>query len=275
MGQSAVAEHTHIHSPEEIVMLVEESATGGLLDAEERRLLINSLRLRGQTASQVMIPRNHMLVGDVTETCQALFTLLARSNYSRLPLYEKTVDNIVGVVHLKELMRVYHHRKEDSPDQVTDVRTILRPALHLPGTMEVDDVFTRMQDAQHNLAIIVDEYGGTAGMVTVEDLVEEIIGEFEDEFDSADPPICLQDDGRIRIRGDVSIAELNQALDLLLPSQDVYTIGGLILQTAGETPKVDDEVEVSGILFRVDRIYQHGIDVVSFAGTPAQLERLQ
>ena len=120
MGADAVAEHAHIHSPEEIVMLVEESSAGGRLDDEERRLLVNTLQLRELTAGMVMIPRNRMLIGDIDHSCSELFAMLAQSPYSRLPIYEGTVDNIVGIVHLKDLMSASYRLTSSETSEQSD-----------------------------------------------------------------------------------------------------------------------------------------------------------
>lgn len=283
MGSDAVAEHAHIHSPEEIVMLVEESSAGGRLDAEERRLLVNTLQLRELTARMVMIPRNRIVMGEVDQSCSQLFTMLAESPYSRLPLYEGTVDNIVGIVHLKDLMSARYRlttppeTSEDAGTE-TDVRSLLHPALHVPDSVNIGEVMSLMQQAHHNLAIVVDEFGGTAGMITFEDLIEEIIGEFEDEFDAENPPISVREE-RIYVRGDVLISDLNETLELLLPTDDVNTIGGLVLKEFGAPPAPGDTVEIdagdSDLSFNVESVYQHGIASVSFAATAEQTERVE
>jgi len=282
MGSDTVAEHAHIHSPEEIVMLVEESSAGGRLDAEERRLLVNTLRLRELTARMVMIPRNYMEIGEVNQSCTELFTLLAESPYSRLPLYEGTVDNIVGIVHLKDLMSARYHLTNplevgENREPETDVRSLMHPPLHVPDSVEIGEVMSLMQHVHHNLAIVVDEFGGTAGMITFEDLIEEIIGEFEDEFDAENPPISLNG-SQIYVRGDVLVSDLNETLDLLLPTDDVNTIGGMLLKEAGATPALGDTVTIdagdTSIPFRVEAVYQHGIASVSLAATPEQIERM-
>ena len=289
MGAEAVAEHAHIHSPEEIVMLVEESSAGGRLDNEERRLLVNTLHLRELTAGMVMIPRNHMLIGDLDQSCSDLFAILAQSPYSRLPVYEGTVDNIVGILHLKDLMSASYQLTSDetsvgpteedrSANGQADVRALMHPALHVPDSVEIGEVMTLMQRAHHHLVIVVDEFGGTAGMITFEDLIEEIIGEFEDEFDATNPPLRVRGQ-RLFVRGDVLVSNLNEMLDLLLPTNEVNTVGGLVLQAFGSTPVAGDTIEIgseeNSMTVRVESVYQHGIAAVSFAATPEQAERVQ
>ena len=254
IGSSVIAEHAHVHSPEEIVMIVEESTAGGVFDAEERRLLVNTLQLRNLTARKVMIPRNYMLAASVDESCEELFQLLANSPYSRLPLYEQTIDSIVGVLHLKDLLQAYYHGvlSTEASMKTCRPREMMHPMIHVPETAEVAEIMDQMQREHHNLAIVVDEYGGTAGMITFEDLVEEIIGEFQDEFDTENPPLELRPNQRVRVRGDVLLDDLNEFLDLTLSAEDVDTIGGLVLQRLGRIPDAGETVEFEDITIRVD-----------------------
>jgi CBS domain containing-hemolysin-like protein len=175
LGQQPTSEHAHLHSPEEILILVEESSAGGVLDPEERRLLVNTLQLRKLTARKIMIPRTHMLTAPVEKTCDELFSLLGASPFSWLPLYEGSVDAIVGVIHLKDLIQVVFDRESGhvvSPEHTP--HRLMHPVVHVPDSAPVEEVMETMQRDRVNLAIVINEYGGTAGMITFEDLVEEI-----------------------------------------------------------------------------------------------------
>lgn len=262
-------EHTHVHAPEEILMLVEESEAGGLLDKEERRLLVNTLRLRMLPVRKVMIPRTLILAAAVDDSCDALLARVAESSFSRLLLYEETIDNVVGVIHLKDLLCLHHHSKQ------TDVRAAMRPVQFVHESMPVEQVLTLLQRDQYYVAVVVDEFGGTSGLVTLKDLVEEIFGEFEDEFDEHVPMIRLVDEARLRVRGDVLITELNDWLNLFLPSGDVDTIGGLILSETGYVPEVGQEVQVNGIGFRVEALDRRRVSVVSLDITPQQVNKMK
>ena len=268
-GLRVEAEHTHVHAPEEILMLVEESEAGGLLDQEERRLLVNTLRLRELPVRQVMIPRTKILAAAVDEACATLLGRVADSSFSRLLLYEETIDNVVGVIHLKDLLCLFHHTEQK------DVRAAMRPVQFVHESMPVEQVLTLLQRDQYYVAVVVDEFGGTAGLVTLKDLVEEIFGEFEDEFDEHFPMIKLVDEGRLRIRGDVLIHELNEWLNLFLPTEDVDTIGGLILSETGFVPEVGQQVQVNGIQFRVEALDRRRVSVVSLPVTPKQIQRMK
>ena len=279
-GMNAVAEHAHIHSPEEIVLMVEESSAGGMLDREERRLLVNTLQLRNVTARRVMLPRNRMLAAPVDTPCIELFHLLAESPYSRLPLYGETIDEIVGIVHLRDLILSYElpdqeRHNEANLNGTLSAREILHGVEFVPDSMLIEDVMKRMQLAHTNVAIVVDEYGGTAGMITFEDLIEEIIGEFEDEFDAENPPLRVEANNRMRVRGDVLIDDLNDLLSIFLPSDEVDTIGGLVTSTLGRIPTPGEEITVAETTLRVEKMDQNSVVEVSLALSPEQLTQLE
>ncbi|MEM7538784.1 MAG: hemolysin family protein [Chloroflexota bacterium] len=285
-GVDAVAEHTHVHSPAEIRLLVEESGEGGLLDDEERRLLVNTLELRHQTARKVMIPRNQILVGSVDQTSHELLAILAASPYSRLPVYQDTIDQIVGVVHIKDLLRMQHKREDD--DSSDDIDAIMYSALHVPDSMPIGELMAIMQSERENMVVVVDEYGGTAGLITFEDIIEEIIGEFRDEFDGSEiPPLRLSPlkesatTHQLYVRGDVMVDELNEWLDLNLSTENSDTIGGLIVIALGRIPEEKDHVvlqstkeEDAGLNVTIDKMDNNRIVTVRFAISPEQGQTL-
>ncbi|MBI1298658.1 DUF21 domain-containing protein [bacterium] len=269
IGVKDASEHAHIHAPEEILMLVEESGAGGLLEKEERRLLENTLRLRELTTRQVMIPRTRMFAASVDLPVGELLELLAESPYSRLPLYEESVDNIVGLVHLKDLLCL--HQFEDD----TSVRAVMREMRFVFESTPADEVFVTLQKQQYNMAIVLDEYGGTAGMVTLEDLVEEIFGELQDEFDIELPVLQIQSDNRIVLRGDALIADLNDWLDLYLDSDEVDTLAGLLLSEAGDVPDEKDEFEIAALRWRIEKMDGKAIQSVSVVVSPEKARQLR
>lgn len=285
MGTSAVGEHAHVHSSEEILMLVEESSAGGVLDQGERQLLVNMLKLRELTARKVMIPRNRMFATNIKRSCDEMFTLLASSPYSRLPLYDDSIDRIVGVVHLKDLLNLVHGQSKEVPtekgqisfeqanqellsDLGTDrvsveetssysslkknleldisdkLREILHPVAHVPESMPVEDVLKIMQREHIYLTIVADEYGGTSGMITIEDLFEEIIGEFDDEFDARRNIVRVLPDNNLIILGDALLEDLNELLNIRLPVDQVETLGGLVFANFGRIPEVGDVIHL-------------------------------
>ena len=275
MGINPTNEHVHIHSPEEIAMLVEESSAGGLLEAQEQRLIENTLWMRESTVRQMMVPRTRVLAAPADKPCEEMFTLLANSPFSRLPLYEGSIDNIVGVVHLKDLLclrRTYH---QTADTDCADVRQVMSPALFIPDSMQADEAFTLLQRKRYHVAIVLDEYGGTAGIVTLEDLIEEIFGEVQDEFDQELAPFRGLPGNFVMVRWDWRIEELNELLDLHLPKDEAETIGGLVLNELGHAPEVGDQVAFGDVTLRVERVDGKAVSAVSLPATPDQVERLR
>jgi len=256
LGATYSRGHAHVHSPEEIIILVKESHRGGVLDAEERQLLGNLFRAGNKRAEEVAIPRSRMVAADVREPVLEVLKLAADSAYSRIPVFENDIDNIIGFVHLRDLFNL--HRR----DREAGLRTVLRPAPFVPGTLRVTDVWNRMNETQSYLAIVLDEFGGTRGLVTREDLIEEVFGEVQDEFDHERAPISPSGDGRFVVRGDMLIDDLNDLLDLRLPHDEANTIGGLVMEELGRVPEVGDIVEVGNVRLRVESVENRSVCLV-------------
>ncbi len=248
LGFSAVAESVHVHAPEEILMLVRESGVGGVLEPAERALLENTLQLRERPVRQAMVPRTQILAAPVDTPVTELFALLANSPYSRMPLYEGNIDNIVGVVHLKDLMCAV------AQDQPVSARELMRVPPYIPETVPVEEVFTLLQRERYHLAVVIDEFGGTAGIVTFEDLLEEIFGDIYDEFDVDRDPIRVVPERGLLVEGDVPIVDLNDLLDAELPEDEADTVGGLIQNRLGRVPREGDVVEVAGYTLQVEKM---------------------
>ncbi len=264
-------EHVHVHTAEEIAILVEESGAGGLLDQQERRLIENTLWMRRSSVRQIMVPRTRVMAAPVDTPCSQLFSQLANSYFSRMPLYEGSIDNIVGVVHLKDLLCLY----AQAGIACADAREVMASALFIPESMPADEAFTLLQQKRYHVAIVLDEYGGTAGIVTLEDLIEEIFGEVQDEFDQEVPLFRVLPGNRVLVRWDWLVEDLNELLDLDLPSQQADTIGGLVLSELGHVPEVGELVEVAGVPLRVERVEGKGVAAVSLPASPDQVERLR
>jgi len=279
MGVNPIAEHTHIHDPDEIRLLVQESGAGGVLGREERQLLENTLDLRRQTVRQVMIPRTRMMAAPVDTPPAELLSMLANSPHSRMPLFDGSTDNIVGVVHLLDLLCM---RLEDGESlrpveaQVESgaATTVMHPVSFVPEHVPVYEVFSRLQQEHHHMAIVLDEYGGTAGLVALEDLVEEIFGEIQDEFDTEAPLVQVMDDGRIQVRGDLLVAEFNDLMQVHLPKDDAGTVGGLVLSEFGHVPEVGEEAFIGGISLRVDGMEHNSVALISFDANKEQIQRV-
>jgi len=251
--------HSRTYLPGEIELLVAESAKGGLLDAEERVMLRNIFRLSGLVAHQVMIPRPRIEAAPVDIPPRELLKLIADSSYTRIPIYERDVDHIIGFVHLKDIFRVCLAEG----DQNVRLHDFLREALFVPEMMPVDELWNLLKSGHHYMAIVFDEYGGTAGLVTQEDLIEEVFGELQDEFDQEVPLIARDEMGGVTLRGDVLVADVNEYLLLNLPADRANTIGGLVSSLLGRPARVGDQVTVGAQTLHVGAVDELAVTQVS------------
>ncbi len=229
-------ETERLHSPEELRMLVEQSTEGGSLLQEDARLLEGVFEFSEKTAQEVMTPRTQMvaLEGDLSVELAADEVAVARR--SRYPVYIESLDEIVGVVHAKDILTALR-----SKPGVT-VRTIMRPPLFVPGTREVEDVLADMKRLKTHLAVVLDEYGGTAGLVTMEDLLEEIVGQIYDEYDPQDKSAPRA--GGPLLDGAMPISEFNTEYDEALDDTEYNTIGGYVFGQIGRLPRAGDRVPI-------------------------------
>lgn len=185
-----------------------------------------------------------------------LIELALAEGYTRIPLYQGTIDNVKGFVHIKDVFRLYIEQKENLAE-------IMREVVHVPESLAAADVWETLRNKRQYIAIVFDEYGGTAGMITVEDLIEEIFGELQDEFDDETAVMSLDKEGRIYLRGDLLITDVNEYLELQLPTEDADTLSGLIFSTLERTPKVGDTVQFGDTEIRVELLEDLGVEEVS------------
>jgi magnesium and cobalt exporter, CNNM family len=241
--KDAASELERIHSPEEIRMLVEQSQEGGGLQQQDARLLEGVFEFSEKTAQEVMTPRTQMAALEADLTVEEAADQVAIHGRSRYPAYTESLDDIIGVVHSKDILAALRAR----PGQT--IRVIMRPPLFVPGTREVEDVLADMKRLKNHLAIVLDEYGGTAGLVTMEDLLEEIVGPIYDEHDPQDR--SRPDEGGPRLDGSMPISEFNTEYGATLDDTDYTTIGGYIFGQLGRLPRVGDRVTVGPFTFEV------------------------
>jgi CBS domain containing-hemolysin-like protein len=250
-------EQSHIHSPEELEMLFRESAQGGLIDAEEREMVENVLHLEERVARQIMVPRNRIVAAPVDTPPEELLARLAGSQHTRFPVYEESIDHLAGIVHLRDL---YLFARE-SPDG--DLRQILREVPLVPESVTVWDLWRMLGERRSYMAAVFDEHGGVSGLITIEDVVEEVFGELRDEFDREERDIISEERGeRTRLRGDLLVSVANSRLLLDLP-EEADTIGGLVLDRLGRLPEAGDEVVAGGARLRVEAVRENGVEEVS------------
>ncbi len=250
--------HVHVHSPDELQALFTASARGGLIDANERQMLSGVLNIEERVVREIMTPRTRLItVGHAERLADALGRLSA-SAYTRFPvLGEGGINDVVGVVSLRTLYLRAHLR----PDAA--VAEIMYKPLIVSDATAVALLWRKLREAGRHSAMVVDEYGGVAGMVTIEDAIEEIFGDLQDEFDQEDEAYT-QLAGRLSVRGDLLIEDVNDALGLELPTEEADTVGGLIWAEMGRLPMVGDEVRVGELVLRVESMDRRAVRRISF-----------
>ena len=250
MGIPPAGAQARLFSPQELEFIVEESAEGGLVEPGEQLFIENIFDLRERTVGEVMTPRNTIVGIPVTAGEEDVLQLICEERHSRYPVYDDDLDEIVGVLHAKTLARQQANREA----QPFDLSQLVRPVLYVPESLTLDRMLVSFRRDRGQLAVVVDEYGGTAGLVTLEDVIEQVVGEIQDEFDQEQPPIETVTAGLIRVRGDLLVEELNQLYDLGLEHPEANTIGGLVMAQLGRVAQPGDVVEAQGIIFEVEAV---------------------
>lgn len=232
-------------SEEEIKMLVEVGEEKGVIAEEEGEMIERIFSYDNLVARQIMVPRTEMDALEVNTTLDEVRQIVSTAEHSRCPVYEDTIDNMVGILYTKDLL------KYDPDDQVT-LQEILHPVIYTPTTKPINVLLRDFQTKRVHMAIVVNEYGGVAGLITLEDILEEIVGEIEDEYDHPEQLIKRISDKVFLVDGDAEIDEINDALDLELPIDEGVTISGLILNRLQDLPREDETFTIDSTRFIVE-----------------------
>lgn len=247
--------HRHLHSSEEIRFLVAESREGGHLDAEEERRLGHALGLTQRTARELMVPRRRIVAVDEREGLEAAIDTAATSPYTRLPVYRETLDRIVGVVHAKDLVVAF---LAESEGEEPTLKGLVQPVLTVHEAMSADRVLALMRERGGVLAAVVDEYGGTAGILTAEDILSELLGEVADEFKREGEAPERLPDGRLRLPGDMPLYEVAPWVGEIWEGES-DTAGGLVMELLGRIPEAGDRLDIGGSSVEVERVEQRAV----------------
>lgn len=240
--------HALVHSVEELKMLVTQSAEGGAVEVSESELLHAVFDFGSLVARQVMIPRTEIVAVEADIPLPEIITLISESNYTKFPVYEDNLDQILGVVHVKDLLAAM----QSSNYRDYKARDFVREAIYVPETTPVGTLLRQFRDFRQHIAIVLDEFGGTAGLVTLEDLLEEIVGEVSDPFDANAPDIQMRSDGTVLIDGLTLIEDVNEQLGLDLVDPDYDTIAGYVLGKLRRMPRKHEFVEGDGVRLKVE-----------------------
>jgi putative hemolysin len=236
-------------SEEELIAMAGVAADESVIDSEEQELIESIIEFGDTVVREVMVPRPDMITVQADYRLADVMEIVVMNGFSRVPAYSEGIDDVVGIAYAKDLMRADLDGRADEP-----VRTVLRPAHFVPESKRVASLLREMQAEQYHIAIVVDEYGATAGLVTLEDLIEELVGEIVDEFDVEDPMIEPLTGGNLRVNARLAVDELNELLDAQLPEGDWDTVGGLVFDLLGHVPVEGECVEVEGFRLRAEKV---------------------
>ncbi len=236
-------------SEDEVLALAEAAAAGAAIDVEEQALIESVFALGDTIVREVMVPRTDMVTVSSDDTISQALDIAIDRGLSRLPICGEGIDDIIGVGLVKDLTRAERAGQGDR-----SVRSLMRRARFVPETKHADDLLREMQAGHHHLAVVVDEYGGTAGLVTLEDVVEELVGEIVDEFDVEEPLVEPLAGGEAMVHGRMPVDQLNALIDAELSDGDSDTVGGLIFNSLGHLPSVGESIEAGGVVLRVEQM---------------------
>jgi putative hemolysin len=252
---------------EDIRTMADVAAEEKVIEREERRLIHSIFEFGDTVVREVMVPRPDMVGVEADASVDEALQKAIGAGFSRLPVYSEGPDDILGLVYLKDIIR---RTRASNGEGHGTIRELVRPAVFVPEQKRVAELLREMQQDKFHMAVVVDEYGGTAGIVTLEDLLEEIVGEIVDEYDVEGPKVERLPDGGLRVAGGTPIDEVNELLDVELPDTDWDTVGGLMFNLLGHVPVEGEAVEFSGLEFRAERV--QGRRIVTVRITPKETE---
>ena len=253
-----------VHSPEELRLLVEQSQESGALEQQDAAMLDAVFDFAEKHAREVMTPRTEIVALESRATLDETLAVVGDRGFSRYPVYAGTIDNIVGILLTKDLLAV----ARVPPPKFTPA-TIMRPAHVVPGSREVEEVLADFKRLKEHMAIVLDEYGGTAGIVTMEDLLEEIVGEILDEYDESVPPPAQMAAGELLVPGNMNIGEVNTRYELTVPESEYTTIGGFVFGALGRLPAAGDRLTAGGATITVQAMDGRRVEMLAIEKIPA------
>lgn len=256
-------EGSRLYSLDELELLVHESYAGGLLDDQEQELVTSILDFAEERVEQVMMPRPRITAVPVAIDEEELLRFISKTSYSRLPVYGTNIDDVIGILHLKDLVR------QQLSDEPFELPSLLRPVSFVPETLPIKTLLAEFQRQRQQIAIVMDEHGGTLGLVTMEDILEEVVGEVRDEFDAEEEePLTVVGPGHLIAQGTVQLEDVEKYTSLGQHEHDVQTVGGLVWAELGCRPEVGDEVTIGDGTFRVEAMTGLTITRVSLIFPP-------
>jgi CBS domain containing-hemolysin-like protein len=227
---------------EEINELMDEGQAMGLITGEESEMVHGVLELKDTSASSIMVPRTHISSASVDSTLEEIITLVRECGHTRIPIYEGSIDKIAGLLHAKDLLKLFGN----SPDSVIP-REVLRAPYFVPGNLPIGRLLRDLKTRKTHMAIVTDEYGGTAGIITIEDILEEIVGEIMDEHDQELPLLSVVGENHIIVDARLNVEKVEDYFDIEFPEGDYESVGGFVIHALGRIPKSGDQIAFQGL----------------------------
>jgi len=256
-GISSIGGHDSVHSTEELYYLLDQGKESGALDTNEHELIKNVFDFNERVVKNIMVPRTKISGIELSTPQKEVVEKIIAEGYSRLPVYDDIIDKIIGIVHAKDVLPLLADHKDWS------LSDIIRKPYFVPETKKINDLLSELQQKRIQIAIVIDEFGGTAGMVTLEDIVEEIVGEIQDEYDEEKPTVEKISDTEFIINAYATVYDVNEHLPHDLPEdEDFDTVGGLVSHAFGKIPEVGDSEECYGYLFTILKKTEQNIETI-------------
>ncbi len=251
--------HGHeVHTSEELQLLLDQGKESGAIDSSEHELIKNVFDFNDRTVKKIMIPRTSIVAIDIDSDYKEFVNFVINEGYTRLPVYRNTIDDIIGYIHVKDLL------VKELKDQKIRLSDLIRPVYFIPESKKIADLLSEMKNKRNpNMAIVLDEFGGTAGLVTMEDIIEELVGEIQDEHDEEKPKVVKLGDNEYLIDAQSTISDVNEFLPHALPEDDEYdSVAGLMNVVFEKIPDLGEEIEFSGYKFIVTQKKRNNVEMV-------------
>lgn len=246
---------------EEVMSILEESSQSGEIKEEGKKMINAIFEFDDKLAHEIMTPRTDVFMIDIQDDAEEYIDELMELRYSRIPVYDDDVDNIIGILNIKDMfIKAYH----DGFDNIK-IKDILRKPYFVPDTKNIDSLFFELQKKKQHIALLIDEYGGFSGIVTMEDIIEEIVGDIDDEYDEEEIDLEKIDDNTYRLDGNMSLSDLCNELDLDIDSENSETLGGLVIELLDEIPDENesyDEIEYMNVRLKIESVKDRRVEKV-------------
>lgn len=262
-----VSEH-EIHSTEELQLLVKQSADSGEIEEENYEIIKNAFDFTDHSAKQIMVPRQNIFAIDIENSRHEILAQILDSGYSRIPVYEGSIDNVVGIFYTKEFIREYIKHKDDYEN--FDINSLIREPFFVVGSKKISDLLKMFQQKKQHLAVVIDEFGGTEGVVSLEDILEELVGEIQDEEDEEDKIVDCVGENVYWVQATQPLESINECLPKNLPEDegDYNTLAGFIMHRLGDIPEEDQEFEVDHYHFKILKMQNKSVELVELVYLP-------